>query len=75
MGYGFTPGERLGAYVTFMVTGEVVGLPITGGDEAQPDGTFLGKLQLSPNVPRGLYALTMEGLQSGNKAIVYFRKV
>ncbi len=75
LGYGFTPGERLGAYFTLMATGEVVGVQIIGSDVAQPDGTFLATFQLRPEVPLGLYALTIEGVQSGNKAIVYFKKV
>lgn len=74
-GFGFTPGERVGTYITQVETGQVVGLEVVGDNTADADG-FYGLIILGPNLlPKGLYALTMEGVQSGFKVIVYFKRV
>ncbi|WP_298816387.1 hypothetical protein [Chloroflexus sp.] len=72
---GFVPYESIGAYVTQVATGTVVEVRFTGGDTVDDKGTYTGTLFVPKNVPRGLYAVTFEGRQSGHKAIVHFKRV
>ncbi len=71
IGYGFTPGEQVGVYVTQVATGIVIGVDIVGGNTAEDDGS--SSIVLFGQLPKGLYAVTMEGVQSRHKTIVYFK--
>lgn len=74
-GFGFTPGERIGLYATYLATGEVIPIDNTGDSTADAEGRYAVRITGSPSNPSGLYAITMEGMQSGNKAIVYFKVI
>ncbi|MCX7860413.1 MAG: hypothetical protein N2385_09995 [Chloroflexus sp.] len=75
IGFGFTPGERVGTYVTQVATGAVIGLDTRGSDIANENGVYGIVLLVRSRLPKGLYAITFEGVQSGHKAIVYFKRV
>ncbi len=70
VGYGFTPGEQVGVYVTQVATGLVIGIDV-GDDTAEDDGIY--GIVLFGQLSEGLYAVTIEGVQSRHKAIVYFK--
>ncbi|MCS6888677.1 MAG: hypothetical protein NZQ09_10745, partial [Chloroflexus sp.] len=78
-GYGFNPGELVSVYMTRTDTGEVTPFEFTdttvraaSEDEAFTGSVFLLlQLDLSP----GLYALTIEGIQSGHKSIMFFKVI
>ncbi|RMD79274.1 MAG: hypothetical protein D6823_04835, partial [Chloroflexi bacterium] len=74
-GFGFTPGERIGLYATYLATGAVIPIDNTGDSTADAEGRYVVGITGSSSNPSGLYAITMEGVQSGNKAIVYFKVI
>jgi hypothetical protein len=72
-GGGFTPGEALGVYVT-APDQSVFGAPFQV--KADDNGVSeVVQLRSSPDFPVGVYAITFEGIESGAKAIAYFRIV
>ncbi len=68
-GQGFQPGEEVGFYVS-LSTGEAIELDSLRANPAGQLNLF-GTLPL----PDGYYGLTMEGVDSGNRAVVYMRIV
>jgi thermitase len=66
---GFTPREPVGFYVS-LPTGEAIELDTLNANSSGELNLF-GTLPL----PDGFYGLTMEGIDSGNTAIVYMRIV
>jgi len=74
-GVGFRPGERVGFYIT-APDQSVVELQLRDGDAtADTDGSFGIVGALPRGLPVGIYAITFEGVQSGHKAIVYFKYI
>jgi hypothetical protein len=74
-GGGFQPGERVGAYIT-APDQSVFGAPFQF--EADRDGiagvvTFNSGVLPNDSRIDGIWAVTFEGVRSGNRAIAYFR--
>jgi hypothetical protein len=71
VGHGFNPGENVGVYVTYP-NQSVHG--VSGQGAADETGTVSGWYFTSTaNSALGIYAVTMEGVQSHHKAIGYFK--
>jgi hypothetical protein len=69
---GFTPGERVGVYVTWpdgTVIGAPFDVPTDGAGNAGNDLTFL----TDETDPVGIFIVTFEGKESKLKAYAYFR--
>ncbi len=78
--YGFRYGEPVAITLTLTDTGENIGLEFSGGelranneDEAFPG--FFGMHHYPAGLTPGLYAFTIEGLQSGHKAVLFFKVI
>jgi|GEM_PF-2947839 len=71
IGSGFRPGENIGVYFT-APDQSVYGAPfqVSASSTGVSQGVILGT---DPDMPPGIWAATMEGVDSGNKAIGYFR--
>jgi hypothetical protein len=70
-GTGFLPGENVGIYTTTS-SGQVFGTSDTG--DADKSGKVTGwYINTYTDSPTGIWATTMEGLTSHNKAISYFK--
>jgi hypothetical protein len=71
VGYGFKAGENVGVYVTFP-NQSVHG--VQGQGAADNSGTVTGwHFDSTGDSPLGIYAVTMEGVQTHHKAIGYFK--
>jgi hypothetical protein len=71
VGTGFKAGERVGVYVT-TPDGSVYGAPFQVG----ADGNGVTEevdFTTSSDTPKGVWAMTFEGVSSHHKAIAYFR--
>jgi hypothetical protein len=71
IGTGFRPGENIGVYFT-APDQSVYGTPF----QVQADSAGVSQgviLRTFADMPPGIWATTMEGVDSGNKAIGYFR--
>lgn len=74
-GEGFIPGESVGAYLT-APTGEVFGASfqfVADSDGVAGVATFDSALLQNNPAIDGIWAFTFEGVQSGHRAIAYFR--
>jgi hypothetical protein len=70
-GFGFRPGERIGVYVT-APDQSVYGAPF----QVQADGAGNSEyvyFTSDSTMPKGVWAITFEGVSSGHRAIAYFR--
>ncbi|GAB4209047.1 MAG: hypothetical protein OHK0022_39530 [Roseiflexaceae bacterium] len=73
IGRGFRPGERIGVYVT-APDRSVYGAPFqVGADDAGLSDVVTFNTANDPSFPTGIWAITFEGVDSGNKAIAYFQ--
>jgi hypothetical protein len=72
VGSGFTPGERIGVYVTGPDK-SVYGAPFqVGADDAGLSEPVTFRTTNDSSFPTGIWAITFEGVDSHNKAIAYF---
>ncbi|HEX2988533.1 MAG TPA: hypothetical protein VHS06_10225 [Chloroflexota bacterium] len=71
LGSGFTPGEKVGVYVT-EPSQAVYGPPWQIGVDGE-GYTDVVSFQTEPDFPTGIWAMTMEGVTSHHKAIGYFK--
>jgi hypothetical protein len=70
---GFKPGERIGVYIT-VPDQSVFGAPFqtTADGEGVSDSVVSFQVPVDPEIPLGVWAITFEGVESGNRAIAYF---
>jgi hypothetical protein len=71
IGGGFNPGEQIGVYVT-APNQSVIGAPF----QVQADNEGISEpayFTTSTGTTPGIYAFSFEGIESGHKAIAYFR--
>jgi hypothetical protein len=70
-GFGFRPGENIGVYIT-EPSQAVFGAPF----QVRADGAGFSEfvtLTTDGSFPKGVYAITFEGVSSRHRAIAYFR--
>jgi hypothetical protein len=75
-GYGFNANEKVGVYATGP-DGSVIGAPfqVTADANGVTSGTNGVRLETATNSPQGVWALTMEGVNSHKKAIGYIKLI
>jgi hypothetical protein len=71
-GFGFLPNERVGVYATGP-NGQVIGaeFQVVADANGRTTGASGVRLETQANSPQGTWALTMEGVSSGRRAIGY----
>jgi hypothetical protein len=70
-GFGFRPGEKIGVYIT-EPSQSVFGAPF----QVEADGAGFSEVvtfESDSSLPKGVYAITFEGVSSKHRAVAYFR--
>ncbi len=80
MASGFRYGEPVAITLTLTDTGANIGLEFSGGElrANNEDEGFPGFVVMNyypEGLAPGLYAFTIEGLQSGHKAVLFFKVI
>jgi hypothetical protein len=70
-GFGFQPGENIGVYVT-APDQSVYGAPFQVKADGAGNSEYV-YFTSDPSMPKGVWAMTFEGVSSKHRAIAYFR--